>query len=164
MSAHLLRIIVVTAILILINANHSNVSKCKTMSFWQSLKMLCYLPHGLNSTSQKKTKQQNNTPTTLLVCTVTTEDTAWPQKCSSTHLQLYLPTVRRGCSRGWHRGQSLAGTGAQGPSPFPGSLTLTNPGHGSSVPGISPNISFQALLWRASTQLLLKIDLGHLLL
>lgn len=33
MSAHLLRIIVVTVILILINANHSNVSKCKTMSF-----------------------------------------------------------------------------------------------------------------------------------
>lgn len=80
MSARLLRIIVVTVILILINANHSNVSKCKTMSFWQPLKMLCYLLHGLNSTSQKKTKQQNNTPTTLLVCTVTAEDTVWPQK------------------------------------------------------------------------------------
>lgn len=60
---------------------------------------------------------------------------------------------------------------AQGAQPGTGTITLPRVphphktlSHGSSAPGISPNISLQALLWRASTQLLLKIDLGHLLL
>lgn len=75
--------------------------------FWQSLKMLCYLPHGINSTSQKKTKQQNNTPNTLLFCTVIAEDTAWPQKCSSTFSTPRLGSAVTGwlhprvAQRGW---------------------------------------------------------------
>lgn len=58
--------------------------------FWQALTMFCYLPHGVSSTSQKKTEQQNNTPNTLLFCTVAAEDMARPQKCSFPHSQLYL--------------------------------------------------------------------------
>lgn len=75
--------------------------------FWQSLKMLCYLPHGISSTSQKKTKQQNNTP---LFCIVITENTAWPQEYSFPPLAA-LPSAPSGwvspsgggCTRGWHR-------------------------------------------------------------
>lgn len=71
--------------------------------FWQPVKMLCYLPHGINSTSQKKTKQQNNTPNTLLFCTVMAEDMAAEIQLSP-HLQLHLlhAQARLHCQEGLH--------------------------------------------------------------
>lgn len=149
--------------------------------FWQSLKMLCYLPHGINSTSQKKTKQQNNTPQHPLVLHCDRRGHGM-----ATEVQLYLLHSPAGlCCHGVAapaggaagpgpatqcHGLSLTGTEAEAPLPFSGSLSCSNStlikphGQGSSVPGISPNISFHALLWRASPLLLLKINLGHLLL
>lgn len=74
--------------------------------FWQ--KMLCYLPHGINSTSQKKTKQQNNTPNALLFCTVIAEDTAWPQKYSFPRTRSFTFTPRLGSAvTGWLHPQAV---------------------------------------------------------